>query len=648
MAINFDHTQSASITLKGQSGSLETDSFTFILPTITSNTGVLLVDGVATINSIDGLQAILNNKVSVGGSSGLTGIQTGTSVGQIPVLNDEGKLDIKIIPSFAIRDTFLVDTTGDVINLSSAQLGDLAIATGSKLNLILNATGSGAYSGIQNWKSLQTSQQSIHSVNGLIGHVILDGSNVCVSSGNYLNKSLNYSIEDLKTSKASLESLMPFASTGYVTGQLENYATLTGLTGISGSGGILNSYLTVTGFNSQISGYQTITGLQNALSGYVGTGEVGTVSRLNYGTSSGNVVVLESDGKINAALLPKIAITDTFILSSTGGLTSLNAQKGDIGIITGTVKGNYILSGTDPTLITDWQSFAVPTPIVSSVNGLYPENGSVTLRSSNIYVNNTSGNNYNFDDQTVSYTLTGLAQLITGLGDSYLNSGKATTFLQSYVTTGYATGVFNSKSNTGHTHGLADVINLQTCLNSIAPFVTGEALYSMKQKASDETHNMAKGQYSVAMGYGAVACQDYEIAHAAGWFAADGLPPGSAQTSKILFRCITTASSPSQIACICMEAQSTISYSADVVGFGSANRYASFKVEGTACKGAANNTVDMLGGNSLTTYTNTNHDYHISGVADTLNGNIVINVSGVGDHTNWITNINILKVRNLS
>jgi hypothetical protein len=645
MAINFDHTSSSSITLKGQSGASPNDSFTFILPTTNSEVNTILVSGSTEISSISGLQTALDNKFDISGKTLLTGILTGNTAGKIPVLNSDGKLDESIIPSIAIRDTFLVNLSGDIVNLTSAHAGDLAIATGSKLNYILSSRDISGYTGFNNWKLLETTQQSVHSVNNLQGHVVLDGSNIFISSGHYSGYSINNMIQNVYDTKITDNDLIDFAHKSDVDSQLTNFVSLSGLTGVTGSGsnaktGILDSYLTKTGFASGLSGYQTISGLTGLLSGYVGTGDVGTASKLNTGLLSGNVVLVESDGKINPSLLPKIAITDTFVLNETGLLTGLVAQKGDIGIITGQFKGNYILTGIDASDIQNWQTFASPPAVVGSVNSITPTNGNVNITTSDIYASGTSGNNYNYDGQSISQILTGLHVLITGIGDTYLTSGKASGFLESYVTTGYATGVFSGKSNTGHNHVIGDVNNLQNCLDSISAFVTGEGLFAIKQKIPMQQYNQALGDYSVAMGLGAIAKQDYEIAHAAGWFV--GKTPGSTQTSKLLFRHTTSTANEETIAHIQMDDGSVVSFSADVIGFG-ASSMAAFRLEGVACKNAINNNVEVLGGNSLTTFVNPQH-LHVSGIADNTNKNVIITASGNGSSMNWITNINLLKI----
>lgn len=96
--------------------------------------------------------------------------------------------------------------------------------------------------------------------------------------------------------------------------------------------------------------------------------QLGTAASKDTGTSAGNIPVLDSGWKINTTVLPAIAITDTFTVSTSSDLTSLSsAEKWDIAIAT-TENKTYILSADPYSTASNWKELATPTGAVSSVN----------------------------------------------------------------------------------------------------------------------------------------------------------------------------------------------------------------------------------------------------------------------------------------
>lgn len=109
---------------------------------------------------------------------------------------------------------------------------------------------------------------------------------------------------------------------------------------------------------------------------------LGSAATKNTGTASGNVPVLGSDGKLDTAVLPALAITDTFTATSKADMLKLTAQTGDVCVISsGGDKGSYILTKDDPTVAANWQLLTPPADAVTSVNG---KTGVVTLTTANI------------------------------------------------------------------------------------------------------------------------------------------------------------------------------------------------------------------------------------------------------------------------
>ena len=102
---------------------------------------------------------------------------------------------------------------------------------------------------------------------------------------------------------------------------------------------------------------------------------LGTAALADTGTGEGDVPVLDADGKISTAVLPALAISDTFVVASEAAMLALTAETGDIAIRTDLEK-SFILAGNDSSLLADWRELLTPTDAVASVNG---RTGAVTI-----------------------------------------------------------------------------------------------------------------------------------------------------------------------------------------------------------------------------------------------------------------------------
>lgn len=91
--------------------------------------------------------------------------------------------------------------------------------------------------------------------------------------------------------------------------------------------------------------------------------------------AANGVATLGADSKVPQAQLPAIAITDTDVVASEVAMLALTAQTGDVAVRTDLNK-TFILAGTDPSVLGDWQEMLTPTDSVQSVDG---RTGVVTL-----------------------------------------------------------------------------------------------------------------------------------------------------------------------------------------------------------------------------------------------------------------------------
>lgn len=108
--------------------------------------------------------------------------------------------------------------------------------------------------------------------------------------------------------------------------------------------------------------------------------DAGTAAAKDFGTAEGNVPVLGAGGKLSEAVIPAIAITDTFVVDSQAAMLALKAQQGDVAVRTD-VNKTFILKVAPATTLTNWVELETPTDAVTSVNGL---TGAVTLTTSEV------------------------------------------------------------------------------------------------------------------------------------------------------------------------------------------------------------------------------------------------------------------------
>lgn len=108
--------------------------------------------------------------------------------------------------------------------------------------------------------------------------------------------------------------------------------------------------------------------------------DAGTAAAKDFGTAEGNVPVLGAGGKLSEAVIPAIAITDTFVVDSQSAMLALEAQQGDVAVRTD-VNKTFILKTAPASTLKNWVELETPTDAVTSVNGL---TGAVTLTTSEV------------------------------------------------------------------------------------------------------------------------------------------------------------------------------------------------------------------------------------------------------------------------
>lgn len=89
----------------------------------------------------------------------------------------------------------------------------------------------------------------------------------------------------------------------------------------------------------------------------------------NAATALRNLGLTDAGGKLLASLLPALAISDVFPVTSQAAMLALTAQRGDTAVRTDEGRA-YILSKDDPAALANWIAVPLPAGVVMQIAGL--------------------------------------------------------------------------------------------------------------------------------------------------------------------------------------------------------------------------------------------------------------------------------------
>ena len=238
---------------------------------------------------------------------------------------------------------------------------------------------------------------------------------------------------------------------------------------------------------------------------------LGTVATRNIGTTAGNVPVLGDDGKLDASVLPAIAITDTFVVNSESAMLELDAQVGDIAVRTDLQK-SFILKAAPASTLLNWQELLNPVSPVQSVNG---KTGTVVLSKSDVGLGSvenygiatqaeaedgTSNNKYMtplrvkqaIDKATINL---GTGDMLKSVYDTD-NDGKVDVAeTAESVAWSNVTGKPTTFTPSSHTHTAADLPKASTSVQGIVQLIDS---YTSTSTGLAATANSLKQVYEIA------------------------------------------------------------------------------------------------------------------------------------------------------
>lgn len=187
---------------------------------------------------------------------------------------------------------------------------------------------------------------------------------------------------------------------------------------------------------------------------------LGTSAYTNTGTESGNIPLLDSNGKIPVSTLPSIAITDVFSVADINARDALQAHEGDIAIVTSN-STSYIYDGSK------WQAIG-SAGSVSGISGPKSsiKTGVVTLDAADILTGTLEVSQGGTGVNTVSD-----GDILVGSGSSFSKLGKSTEEGDALIISSgeVAWGKISSKNTTytGTSSGLTST-NISDALDEIA------------------------------------------------------------------------------------------------------------------------------------------------------------------------------------
>lgn len=155
--------------------------------------------------------------------------------------------------------------------------------------------------------------------------------------------------------------------------------------------------------------------------------DAGTVASKNVGTASGNVPVLDSNGKLDTSILPALALTNTNVVASQTAMLALTAEPGDLAVRTDLNK-TFVLKTAGASTLANWQELLTPTDTVTSVAG---KTGAVTLTSSDVGLGNVT--NESKATMFTNPTFTGTVAMPTPTAGDNTTKGATTAFVQNAI-----------------------------------------------------------------------------------------------------------------------------------------------------------------------------------------------------------------------
>jgi trimeric autotransporter adhesin len=313
--------------------------------------------GTASLPTVPGLTTKANiADVTAGLSLKLDANQKGVA-GGVASLNAQGIIPSSQLPPVTLSSTNVVASSSDMIALSNATVGSIAIRTDNNKNYVLRALPASALS---NWIELLTPAAPVQAVNGYTGSVNLSKADVGLNDVNNtsdINKPISNATQTALDLKANITDVN---------------ASLATKISIADANAALVLKANTADVNTALATKINITDANAALALKLDANKVGVAN----GTASLNAL-----GKIPTDQIPAISFSSVKVLESQADMLALSTAVVGSVVIRTDINKNYVLAQDDPSLLSNWIELLTPAPPVQTVNGY---TGSVSLTKSDL------------------------------------------------------------------------------------------------------------------------------------------------------------------------------------------------------------------------------------------------------------------------
>lgn len=262
-----------------------------------------------------GAYADLSGLPTLGTASSLN---TGTSAGNIPVLDGSGKLASSVLPAVAVTSVSVVadNTARDALTV---QEGDIAVVTADSKSYIYDGSV---------WVELKapSGSGSVSSVNGYTGTVVLTASDLSLATvattGDYNDLSNKPTLFSGSYTDLSDKPTLFSGSYNDLTNKPTIISTLAGLTDVDTTGATTGSVLK----------YNSVSSKWEVALDATGSGDTGYASDVIVKTNSGNVVLTNTNHIVVVKKVSGEATTVTLPAGSAKKMFVIKDGKGDANV----------------------------------------------------------------------------------------------------------------------------------------------------------------------------------------------------------------------------------------------------------------------------------------------------------------------------
>lgn len=347
----------------------------------------------------------------------------------VATLGSDGKVPNNQIPALAISETFPVSSQAQMLALSQADQGDVAIRSDISKSFILRVSPSSV---LANWSELLTPTGAVTSVNGQVGVVTLSKSDVGLSNvdntsdaNKPVSNATQTAINAADAGNVKLTGNQTITGTKF----FDNLATTASSIVIDANSGGGGSGAILINNREQNFGLRITQTRSNATSAGIFVGNSGISQNIISGqtsTGTGFNYVGQNNG-VNTFTVDKLGATTatSFIKSSTPATNILLAGGGDIAQNTafnknfGTTAGTVVEGGT---LGSNAYTSTAYSPLTGGAG--YIQNQNASAQSANMWISGAYMSTYNADGYNIELDKTGGFGSSLALRNSSLSSNS--------------------------------------------------------------------------------------------------------------------------------------------------------------------------------------------------------------------------------